>query len=63
MPNPDKRFMLSDSPFLFIDVPNGAEKLKGTSFCNMTEADVIVGLRNYCLEVFAETEAKRQNNP
>ena len=34
-PNFDKRFMFSDRPFLFIDVPTGIEKLKGTSFYNM----------------------------
>ena len=35
VPNSDKHFMFSDSPFLFVDVPHGFETLKGTSFCNM----------------------------
>lgn len=62
-PNPDKRFMFSDRPFLFIDVPNGVEKLKGTSFYNMQEVDVIVGLKDYCLQIFAETRAQHKQNP
>ena len=36
-PNPLKKFMYSDTPFLFIDVPDGQETLKGTSFYNMEE--------------------------
>ena len=42
VPNPDKNFMFSDSPFLFINVPEGKEELKGTSFYNMAEVDVII---------------------
>lgn len=53
MPNREKRFMFSESPFLFIDVPNGVEKKKGTSFCNMKEVDVIVKLKDYCLKIFS----------
>ena len=42
VPNPDKNFMFSESPFLFINVPEGKEELKGTSFFNMGEVNVIV---------------------
>lgn len=40
-PNNEKHFMYSDSPFLFIDVPDGDEKLKGTSYYNEQEVQVI----------------------
>jgi len=50
--NPWKKFMYSNSPFLFIDVPSGKEQLKGTSFCNHEEVDVIVKLKDYCLDIF-----------
>ena len=30
-PNPWKKFMYSNAPFLFIDIPNGREQIKGTS--------------------------------
>ena len=33
-PNPWKKFMYSNAPFLFINIPNGREQIKGTSFCN-----------------------------
>lgn len=52
MSNPWKKFMNSDSPFLFIDVPNGREQLKGTSFFNMEEVDVITRMKDICLQVF-----------
>lgn len=39
--DPQKRFMFAASPFLFIDVPQGTETLKGTSFYNNAEAKVI----------------------
>ena len=50
--NPWKKFMHSESPFLFIDVPDGQEKLKGTSFCNFAEVDVICELKEFCLIMF-----------
>ena len=59
VPNEDKRFMFSQRPFLFIDVPNGQEWLRGTSFCNMQEVDVIVKLKDFCLEQF---QASTSNN-
>ena len=39
--NPEKKFMYSENPFLFIDVADGAEQLKGTSFFNLAETEVI----------------------
>ena len=47
--------MYSNSPFLFVDVPYGVEKLKGTSFYNLEEADVIDELVEYSLEKFKES--------
>jgi len=43
--------MYSDAPFLFIDVPGGQEQLKGTSFYNMDEVDVITQLKEHCLKI------------
>ena len=42
--------MFSETPFLFIDVPAGKETLKGTSYLNQEEVDVIVSLKDFCLE-------------
>ena len=33
--------MFKDIPFLFIDVPNGNEKVDGESYCNTEEVKVI----------------------
>ncbi len=41
VPNKEKKFMLSDRPFLFIDIPNGKEQLKGTSYYRMSEVEAI----------------------
>ena len=46
--------MYSDTPFLFIDVSEGIEKRKGTSFENQEEAEVINLLKNFVLEKFNE---------
>lgn len=62
-PNPDKRFMFSDAPFLFIDVPHGVEAKKGTSYYNNAEVDVIVGLKDLCLEYFSISQHLNKNNP
>lgn len=32
--DPEKQFLFSDKPFLFVDVIDGKEQLKGTSFVN-----------------------------
>ena len=50
LPNNEKMFMYSDTPFLFIDVPKGKEKKKGPSFENQDEAKVINLLKNFVLE-------------
>ena len=39
--NEEKKFMYSDSPFLFIDVKEGVERLKGTSYYNEEEIEVV----------------------
>ena len=49
-PSAGRKFMNSDAPFLFIDVSHGREQLKGTSFCNMAEVEVINSLKRKCLE-------------
>lgn len=43
-----KVFLFSNKPFLFIDVKNGQEKMKGTSFCNFEEAKTINDLTELC---------------
>ena len=63
VPNQDRRFMFSDSPFLFIDVPHGVEAKKGTSYFNMSEVDVIVGLKDLCLEAFERSKILQKQNP
>ena len=50
--NPLKKFMSSETPFLFIDVPYGREQLKGTSFCNFDEVEVVNQLKDMCLDIF-----------
>ena len=35
--NIQKMFLFSKKPFLFVDVPDGVEKIKGTSFLNFEE--------------------------
>ena len=52
--NDEKKFMYSDSPFLFIDV-RGEEKLKGTSYYNEQEIEVVTELTTFCLELFKST--------
>ena len=61
--NPWKKFVYSNAPFLFIDLPNGKEKLKGTSFCNLEEVETIIKLKNYCLEIFKKSvELNKKDN-
>ena len=54
-PRDDKKFMYSNSPFLFVDVAYGHQRLRGTSFYNMEELDVIDELVEYSLEKFKES--------
>ena len=61
--NFEKQFMYSPSPFLFIDVDEGIERLKGTSFYNDEEAEVITQLTNLCLTVFKNSyKLNREDN-
>ena len=60
--NPWKKFMYSNAPFLFVDVPNGKEQIKGTSFCNLQEVDVIIHLKTYCLELFKKSYELHQKD-
>ena len=47
-----KIFLYSGTPFLFVDVKNGYEMMKGTSFLNQLEAQVINELTDLCLQYF-----------
>ena len=49
-----KMFLYSKRPFLFIDVKNGQEKVKGTSFANFEEAITTDALIELCLDQFEE---------
>lgn len=61
--NPQKKFAYSDSPFLFIDVPDGEEQRKGTSFFNEEEAEVITLLTDHCIKTFRETLKRNKRDP
>ena len=53
--NIEKHFMYSSAPFLFIDVPEGREKIKGTSFYNTAEVVVIKEFTDFCLGMFNQS--------
>ena len=57
-PDPQKVFLFSKRPFLFINVGNGKEKMKGTSFANFEEVETVVRMVDLCVEQFKEA-AKR----
>jgi len=44
-----KTFLFSKSPFLFVDVEQGAEERKGYSYVNFQEVDAIDGMIDLCL--------------
>ena len=48
----DKQFLCAQVPFLFIDVKNGKERLKGTSFLNREEVDAICGFTDLAVDEF-----------
>lgn len=50
VPDRQKMFMFSRRPFLFVDVKNGREKVKGTSFANFEEVEVTDALVDLCLQ-------------
>ena len=52
--NPEKCFLYALTPFLFIDVKDGVEKLKGTSFLNQKEVDVLSEFTQFVLDQFKE---------
>lgn len=54
VPDIQKVFLYSYKPFLFVDVVNGQEQLKGTSFVNFQEVDATVDMANLCVKQFAE---------
>jgi len=45
-----KMFLFSKKPFLFVDVPDGREKLKGTSFVNFEEVETTSAMIDFCLQ-------------
>ena len=50
-----KMYLYSNRPFLFVNVTNGREKLKGTSFANFEEVDAIEGMANLSIRMFKES--------
>jgi len=55
-----KKFMLSEYPFLFINVPDGVEKSHGTSFVNEKEVKVVA---DFCKYMMNEMFAKKASGP
>lgn len=51
-----KMFLYSRRPFLFVDVTNGKEKIKGTSFANFEEVEATDAMVDLCLRQFAESK-------
>lgn len=51
-----KMFLYSKKPFLFVDVKNGQEKNKGTSFANFEEVQAIEDMVKLCLGHFQESK-------
>ena len=43
-----KIFLYSKVPFLFVNVMDGEELSKGTSFCNMKEVQATVDMVEFC---------------
>ena len=55
-PSKEKQFLFAEHPFLFIDVDDGVEELKGTSFLNHEEVEVVSNFIEHALEVFKEND-------
>mmetsp|Transcript_41117 Transcript_41117/g.53965 ORF Transcript_41117/g.53965 Transcript_41117/m.53965 type:complete len:243 (-) Transcript_41117:98-826(-) len=51
-----KMFLYSKRPFLFVNVPNGIEKIKGTSFVNFEEVNAVDNMIDLCMRQFAESK-------
>ena len=54
-----KQFLSAMSPFLFIDVKDGQEQIKGTSFINEREIDVLEDFTKLILKKFQEDEEQK----
>ena len=52
----EKMFLYAMKPFLFIDVKNGREKIKGTSFCNFEEVETTVKVTDLCIKHFRDCQ-------
>ena len=50
-----KMYLYSKRPFLFVNVTNGQEKLKGTSFANFEEVQACVDMANLSISMFKES--------
>lgn len=57
----EKIFLYSRSPFLFVDVPNGSERVKSTSFFNLQEVEATVLMANLCIQSFRESNTHHAN--
>ena len=44
-----KMFLYSKKPFLFVNVEDGQEELKGTSFLNFAEVQATADMANLCI--------------
>lgn len=58
-----KILLFSDKPFLFVDVKDGQEKIKGTSFCNYAEVEATIGMQNLCCAAFDEAKKLHSEVP
>lgn len=54
--------MLSDSPFLFVDVPHGIEDRRETSYFNRAEVKVVGDLISFCLSKFELSVAQNKQD-
>ena len=58
-----KVFLYSKKPFLFVNVQDGQEKLKGTSFVNYEEVQATVDMAGLCLNQFRECQEIHKEIP
>ena len=47
--------MLSQAPFLFVDVAEGREHKKETSYWNEAEVAAVEAIFNHCLSIFNQS--------
>ena len=55
-PNEEKQFLYAKKPFLFIDVNDGRETLKGTSFMNWEEVEVLYEFTELVIQEFSKSQ-------